>query len=397
MTTIDTNIETYSPLITPNQLFKELPLSNDQQTFINKSRRIIENIITGRDPRLLVIIGPCSIHDTEAAMEYAKKLKSLRKICKDKLYIVMRTYFEKPRSCEGWKGLINDPHLNGSYDINTGFRVARKLLLDIVSLKIPVTCEFLETISAQYISDLVSWGAIGARTTESQIHRQLSSGLSCPIGFKNTCDGSITAAVNGAKFASQPQTFLGINEDGKASIVKTRGNPYCHVVLRGGTNGPNYELSHLEETTSILKKYIEDDKNILTDVTPRFIVDCSHGNSNKSWEEQIRVVNHMASLFAENTIAKKHVCGIMIESFLRDGNQKLESQQILGGYRAKDKLDYGKSITDECIGLKKTKEIIQSLYDLYPMENENENENENEINISASESSFQPSQNSTHE
>jgi 3-deoxy-7-phosphoheptulonate synthase len=356
------NIKEYDTLRSPVQIIEhvnQMVLNDKSVDNIDKiiktvveSREVVRNIIDGKDKRLLLIIGPCSIHDTKAGYDYAKRLNKLRKKHADKLYIVMRTYFEKPRSGKGWKGLINDPMLNDSCDINTGLIFARYFLMKVLGLGIPVTCEFLEPISAQYIADLVTWGAIGARTTESQIHRQLASGLSCPIGFKNGTGGDIDMAINAINFSHMPQTFLGINEDGQSSIVKTKGNKYSHMVLRGGQE-PNYEVQILKDIIEQMQK-----KKCVREA---IIMDCSHGNSNKSWKQQLEVVKYIADRFlAKEEFYIKYVSGLMIESFIEDGNQVLEDKDT-GKYKEIDDLVYGQSITDECIGWSKTIDILDYL------------------------------------
>jgi len=338
----DTNIIDYQPLFAPNYLLHHYPLSNNDINFIAQSRLTIKNIIDGIDKRKLVIIGPCSIHDYDSALFYSKHIQNFQKKYNDKLFFIMRTYPEKPRTSNGWKGLINDPNLNGTYDINTGLTLTRQLYLQLTKNKIPVACEFLETISAQYLADLVSWGAIGARTTESQIHRQMASGLSCPIGFKNATSGSITTAYNAIKFAKSPQSFLGINMNGSPSIVKTTGNMHSHLILRGNSDGPNYDF------------------NFVSKLNQRTIIDCSHENSGKSWKKQIDVINYIAQMMKVNSEYKEKVIGIMVESYINDGNQKLENSD--GSYKDKNELKYGISITDECIGIKQTKEVIHNIY-----------------------------------
>lgn len=338
----DTHIINYQPLLTPDYLIHNYPLENNDKQFIINSRKIIENIIEKKDNRKLIIIGPCSIHDYDLAIDYAKEFKKLQNLYHNKLYFIMRVYQEKPRTSKGWRGFINDPNLNGTYDINSGLQFTRKLYLELTKMKIPIACEFLEPISAQYIADLVSYGAIGARTTLSQIHRQMASGISCPIGFKNTTSGSINDAYNAIEFAKSPQSFLGINMNGYPCIVQTTGNEYSHLILRGNSDGPNY------------------DYNFVSKLTQRTVIDCSHENSGKSWKRQIDVINYVSNMMKVNSDYYNKVIGIMIESHIKDGSQKLENPD--GTFKKKEDLKYGVSITDECIGIEKINKIIKSLY-----------------------------------
>jgi len=332
------NISELKEITSPHDTqFKHTPTTEDIN-FIKQSRIDIDNILQNKDPRFLVIVGPCSIHDYDSAIEYAKQLKQIKETNAN-LYIVMRVYFEKPRSRTGWKGFIYDPDLDDSYNINKGLEQARKLLLEIVQLKLPVGCEFLDPISPQYISDLVSWGAIGARTSESQIHRQLASGLSMPVGFKNLTSGDVEKAINGIISAQVPHNFIGIDDYGKVSHVITKGNQSAHLILRGGDE-PNYQQPYIERTTKSLEK-----ESIKTGL----IVDCSHGNSQSNYNRQILVAIYTKRLFMQN---RYPVRGIMLESNIKKGNQKLKT---------KETLEYGVSITDACIDIETTKTLLHLL------------------------------------
>ena len=278
----DKNIEYTKALIRPRKLHQLLPSSPLIEDFVIKSRQTIENIIKGKDKRLLCVVGPCSIHDTKSAFEYAQRLKDIAQLHENKLFIVMRTYFEKPRTTIGWKGLINDPHLNNSFNVNEGLYLARKLLLDINKLGLPCGYEILDSITPQYIADLISWGAVGARTTESQVHRQIVSGLSMPVGFKNSTNGSIKAALDAIVCAKNPHCFMGISQSGDPCICKTKGNAHAHLILRGGENRANYYPKDVKETLYKIKEYNCDKKNIDESV----IIDCSHGNSSKDYKKQ---------------------------------------------------------------------------------------------------------------
>lgn len=336
ITTDDIRIEKLLPLIAPAILIEELPLADEPAVMISQARQQIEDIFNGADDRLVVVVGPCSIHDTGAAMEYAQRLRGIMTQFEQELMIVMRVYFEKPRTTVGWKGLINDPDLDGSFNINRGLRLARGLLLQIAELGIPTGCEFLDTISPQFIADLVSWGAIGARTTESQIHRELASGLSMPLGFKNGTDGSIQIAIDAIGAASHPHHFLSVTKQGTAAIVTTTGNRDCHIILRGSSKGPNYDAEAISQVTAMLAK-----NNLPT----RLMVDCSHGNSNKDFNRQPLVAENLAQQVA---IGNKAICGVMIESHLFEGNQKQAEA-------------YGVSITDACISWENTVSTLNTL------------------------------------
>ncbi|MCY4045529.1 MAG: 3-deoxy-7-phosphoheptulonate synthase [Cellvibrionales bacterium] len=335
------NIAQQKLLITPADLKAELPASEAVENHIAQTREVLQNILTKQDPRLFVVVGPCSIHDTKAAMEYAHKLKILAEELKDTLYIVMRVYFEKPRTTVGWKGLINDPHLDDSFDIEKGLHIGRQLLLDICELGLPTSTEALDPISPQYLQDLISWSAIGARTTESQTHREMASGLSCPVGFKNGTDGGLTVAINALQSAEKPHNFLGINKDGQVAITTTKGNPYSHIVLRGGSEGPNYDSVHVKLCEQALEK---------AGLSHNIMIDCSHANSNKQPELQPLVVDDVASQVLEGN---QSIVGLMIESHLKAGNQSLS--------KGIENLTYGQSITDGCIGWEETETALRAL------------------------------------
>lgn len=339
--TSDLHVVENRPLISPATLHHELPITETAATLVADTRNRIRNILQNEDHRLLVIVGPCSIHDVDAAYEYGEKLAALRQELQDDLEIVMRVYFEKPRTTIGWKGLINDPHLDDSYDINTGLRLARKILLDLAHLGLPAATELLDPIIPQYIADVISWTAIGARTTESQTHREMASGLSMPIGFKNNTDGSLLAAANAMLAASQPHRFLGINPAGLASIVTTTGNPDGHLVLRGGKQGPNYDASHVQRAAGQLTNL---------NLTPRLMVDCSHDNSNKDYTQQPIVLQNVAEQLVTGS---KNIMGVMLESHLTAGKQAI-SKELTQMVR-------GQSITDGCIDFATTTTILRSL------------------------------------
>ncbi len=339
--TSDLHVVETRPLIPPSRLHNDIPLDRNSANTVSNTRRSIQNILHNRESRLLVIVGPCSIHDLEAAKEYSKYIQKFRNLYQDKLEIVMRVYFEKPRTTVGWKGLINDPHLDGSYDINTGLRRARSLLSYLARRGIPSATELLDPIVPQYIADLISWTAIGARTTESQTHREMASGLSMPIGFKNGTDGSFSTAINAMKSASRSHHFLGVNDNGMASIVNTTGNPDGHIVLRGGSQGPNFENQHVQKISNELKE---------SNLPQKIMIDCSHGNSNKDFRKQSEVLNNVAIQLRNG---EKNILGIMLESHLKEGNQKLA--------KIKD-LEFGRSITDACIDIETTKNLLANLY-----------------------------------
>ncbi len=339
--TQDLHVVENRPLLPPNQLLTNLPLTETAAALVTETRDRIRNIMHNEDRRLLVIVGPCSVHDVDAAYEYAQKLVKLREQFSEQLEVVMRVYFEKPRTSIGWKGLINDPHLDGSYDINEGLRLARKLLLDLADMGLPAGTELLDPITPQYIADVIAWTAIGARTTESQTHREMASGLSMPIGFKNNTNGSLDAAANAMLAASQPHHFLGINQSGLASIVSTTGNADGHLVLRGGKQGPNYEARSVEEAAAALAA-----KNL----NPRVMVDCSHANANKDHNRQVVVLDNIAQQVVSGS---QHLIGVMIESHLVAGQQPISKNR--------DELVYGQSITDACVDIDTTAQMLEQL------------------------------------
>ena len=340
-TTSDLHVVETRPLVAPALLHQDLAPDATALNTVTSARKRIQAILRGDDQRLLAVVGPCSVHDVQAAREYAERLAPIRDRLKDRLEVVMRVYYEKPRTTVGWKGLINDPHLDGSYDINTGLRRARALLLDLAHEGMPAATELLDPVVPQYIADLISWTAIGARTTESQTHREMASGLSMPIGYKNSTDGSATIAINAMQAASKPHHFLGINRDGQASIVSTTGNPDGHLVLRGGNRGSNYHVDAVSEAAAELKKYGLED---------RLMVDCSHANSNKDFRRQSDVLVSIADQLRSGS---KHLMGVMIESHLVEGNQKIPADL--------SQLTYGQSITDACISLETTEQILNNL------------------------------------
>jgi len=339
MSTYNLNIDSIDSIYPPNSIKNELPLNNQLTENIIKWRESVSNIISGKDNRLIAIVGPCSIHDPVAAIEYAKYLVKMKELYSKELFIIMRVYFEKPRTTIGWKGLINDPYLDDTYKINDGLKIARKLLLEITNLDIPIACEFLDVFTPQYYSDLVTWGAIGARTTESQLHRQLASGLSMPIGFKNGTGGSLDIATDAVISSQHPHSFIGINEEGCASIVNTKGNKYSHIILRGGKTGANFDHVSIMYLKTLMKNKIKN----------KVIIDCSHGNSGKIHTNQPIVLEAIMSQYdnKENVIA-----GVMIESNLVEGNQSL---------KVGCNLEYGKSITDACIGLDTTNKMLERM------------------------------------
>jgi len=338
--TRDLHVESLTPLVSPDDLRAELPITETAQRTILESREVIPAILEGRDGRLLVVVGPCSIHDTDAALEYAHRLKPLRDALSGTLYIVMRTYFEKPRTTVGWKGLINDPHLDGSFDMETGLRRARKLLIDVAGMGLPTATEILDPITPQYIDDVLDWAAIGARTTESQTHRQMASGLSMPVGYKNSTTGSLEIAINAMRSAHQPHAFLGIDGEGRTCIVRTRGNPWGHVILRGGADKPNYDPDNVAAAVATLEA---------AGLRPGLMVDCSHANSGKKHERQEVV---WRSVVDQKAAGNHNLMGVMLESNLEEGSQKLGDDPT--------KLRYGVSITDACIGWEKTEELLVS-------------------------------------
>lgn len=335
----DTRISGVRPLITPALLEEHLPANDDAKILVEESRHAIANILHGKDDRLLVVVGPCSIHDHEQAMDYAWELKESTRDFNDDLLVVMRVYFEKPRTTVGWKGYINDPHLDGSFAINEGLDMARRLLLDILAIDMPVGTEFLDLLSPQFISDLVSWGAIGARTTESQSHRQLASGLSCPVGFKNGTDGGVKVATDAMQAAQAPHAFIGMTKMGQTAIFETRGNTDCHIILRGGKQ-PNYHASDVDAACALLKA---------AGLREQVMIDVSHANSSKQHDRQIVVAGDVASQIAAGDT---RITGIMIESHLQEGRQDIQPGVAL---------QKGVSVTDACISMAQTIPVLQQL------------------------------------
>ena len=333
-------VDSIRPLLPAAILLEELPLSEAAALTVTRGREQLAHVLNGADDRLIVIVGPCSIHDPAAGLDYARRLRQLADELAADLAIVMRVYFEKPRTTVGWKGLINDPNLDGSFAINQGLRAGRRLLLDLAELGLPAGCEFLDPITPQYISDLVSWGAIGARTTESQTHRELASACSMPVGFKNGTDGGVQIAIDALRAAAHPHQFLGVTEQGLAGIVATRGNPDCHVILRGGATGPNYDAGSVQKTLDALRKASQ---------PARLMIDASHGNSEKDHQRQALVVREVAAQVAKG---EKGIIGMMMESFLVDGRQDLTDRS---------RLVYGKSITDACLGWEATVPVLRTL------------------------------------
>ncbi|KDN50420.1 putative 3-deoxy-D-arabino-heptulosonate 7-phosphate synthase isoenzyme [Tilletiaria anomala UBC 951] len=340
----DRRIKVVRPLIPPQILVEEYPLTMTAAQTILKGRRATEDIIKGDDDRLVVIVGPCSVHDVKAGLEYAARLKSYADEATQDLHIVMRVYFEKPRTTVGWKGLINDPNLNGSYQINKGLKLARGLLLEVANMGLPAGTEFLDTISPQYTADLISWGAIGARTTESQVHRELTSGLSMSVGFKNGTDGSIDIAVDAIKAASSPHVFLSVTKQGISGIVETKGNDACHVILRGANSGPNYSPQHIKDVSGRLKK---------AGLRTKVMVDCSHGNSEKKHENQTKVVDSLVQQLSEGETGD-NIVGVMLESNLVEGKQSIPPS-------GPQDLKYGQSVTDACINWETTVSALNKL------------------------------------
>jgi len=340
----DRRVKCVRPLIPPQILHEEMPLSLRGAQTVLDGRRQVEAIIKGDDDRLLVIVGPCSVHDPEQAITYAKSLLEYAEEAKEDLMIVMRVYFEKPRTTVGWKGLINDPDMNGSYQINRGLKIARKLLLEITEMGLPAAGEFLDVISPQYLADLNSWGAIGARTTESQVHRELASALSMSVGFKNGTDGSIDIAVDAIKAAASGHTFLSVTKQGLSAIVETEGNNSTHVILRGSSKGPNYYADQVAAAGEKLRK---------AGLSPKLMIDCSHGNSSKQHQKQIEVGNDVAAQLADGPTSQL-IMGVMIESNINEGKQSVPVEGPAG-------LKYGISITDGCISLEQTFPLLDSL------------------------------------
>ncbi len=347
--TANLRVSHFTALPSPAELAAKLPLDAQASNVVERGRDQVRAIMDGLDDRLLVVVGPCSIHDTEAGLEYARRLAETAKTHQEDLLIVMRAYFEKPRTTVGWKGLINDPALDGSHDVATGLEMARRFLLQVSGLGLPTGTEFLEPISPQYTADLISWGAIGARTTESQIHRQLSSGLSMPIGFKNGTDGDLQVALDACNAASAAQSFLGIDGAGRASLVSTAGNPDTHVILRGGRKGPNYSAAEVAEASA---------KASAARVNPRLIVDASHANSGKSHHRQAEVALEIGAQLEAGEDSAHTVAGIMLESFLVGGAQNLDVDKMAAGEAL---LTYGQSVTDACMDWNVTAEVLAHL------------------------------------
>lgn len=341
--TNDLRIRSLRPLIAPKLMKDEFPMTDAANRTVIESRRVVEDIIHHRDDRLLAVVGPCSIHDTEAALEYAERLRSLRERVQDRIYVVMRVYFEKPRTKLGWRGLILDPYLDGSYDVEEGLRRARKLLLEIAGSGLPAGSELLDPIVPQYIDDLITWASIGARTTESQTHREMASGLSMPVGFKNGTDGDVRTAVNALSSSRHPHSFIGTDQEGQTSVLETNGNDTSHIILRGGKDGPNYRGHHIDAACAVLEE---------AGVEPSLMVDCSHGNSRKEFARQTEVLESVVNQRAEG---KREIMGIMLESNLVEGRQPIPEDP-------KD-LVYGCSITDPCLGWDATEEILLWAHD----------------------------------
>lgn len=339
----NTHIETSRTLITPYEIKSKLPLTDLAEQTVLKSRQELEAILNFEDNRKFIVVGPCSIHDIKAAEEYAERLKTLSDRVKDKLLLIMRVYFEKPRTTVGWKGLINDPDMDDSFHIEKGLLIARKLLIKLAELGLPTATEALDPIVPQYIGELISWSAIGARTTESQTHREMASGLSMPVGFKNGTDGSVKVALNALQSARMPHNFLGIDQQGQVSIFKTKGNAYGHIILRGGDKQPNFDAANVK----IAEEKLKDAK-----LPPRIVVDCSHGNSNKDYKLQPSVFNSVIQQILDGNTS---IVGMMLESNLGEGNQSIPSNL--------EQLKYGISVTDKCIGWEETEKIILAAYE----------------------------------
>ncbi len=339
-TTDDLRIRETKEVIPPEQIHTQIPISASATDVIYHTRKSIHDILYGQDDRLLVVVGPCSIHDPSAAIEYAQKLKATKDEFEQDLLIVMRVYFEKPRTTVGWKGLINDPDLNSNFNINKGLKIARKLLLEINETGVPAATEYLDLITPQYISDLISWGAIGARTTESQVHRELASGLSCPVGFKNATDGTVKIAIDAISAAMRPHHFLSVTKAGRSAIFSTSGNKDTHIILRGGNDQPNYDAVSVEHTSEGM---------MAANIRPNIMIDFSHANSLKQYQRQLIVGEDVAEQIATGDT---RIIGTMIESHLRAGSQKVDDGQ---------NLVYGQSITDGCLGWEETLPLLKNL------------------------------------
>lgn len=350
-TTANLRVSQFTELPSPSQLGEKLPLDAHASNVVERGRDQVRAIMAGLDDRLLVVVGPCSIHDTKAGLEYARRLVETAKAHEEDLLIVMRAYFEKPRTTVGWKGLINDPALDGSHDVATGLEMARDFLLQVAALGLPTGTEFLEPISPQYTAELISWGAIGARTTESQIHRQLTSGLSMPVGFKNGTDGDLQVALDACNAASAAQTFLGIDGEGRASLVSTAGNQDTHVILRGGRKGPNYKAADVAQASA---------EAAAQGVNPRLIVDASHANSGKSHHRQAEVALEIGAQLESDDASAHTIAGVMLESFLVGGAQSLDVEEVAAGTA---ELTYGQSVTDACMDWEVTAKVLAKLAD----------------------------------
>lgn len=337
------NIDAQQVLLTPDELKDALPMTDAAATTVVQGRQTVQQILDRQDHRLMIVVGPCSIHDVEAAMEYAQRLRDLADRVADTLFVVMRVYFEKPRTTVGWKGLINDPHLDDSFCIDEGLHIGRRLLLNIAELGLPAATEALDPISPQYLQDLISWSAIGARTTESQTHREMASGLTSAVGFKNGTDGSLTVAINALQSVAKPHHFLGINGEGRVAIIKTRGNPYAHVVLRGGDGKPNYDSVSVSLCEQALTK---------AGIPANIMVDCSHANSNKNHELEPLVIENVTNQILEGN---RSIIGLMIESNLVAGNQKLSAKR--------SEMVYGQSVTDACIDWDTTESALLAMHE----------------------------------
>ena len=333
------NIESQAPLPTPGEIHSELPISAESEDFVESSRQQLINILNHRDNRFLVIAGPCSINDIPSAIEYAERFRKLQQKVSDKIFLIMRTYFEKPRTTVGWKGLIYDPRMDKSFQIEEGLRIARKLLLQLTEMKIPTATEFLDPIIPQYLSDFITWAAIGARTTESQTHRQMASGMSMPIGFKNATDGSISIAIDAIKTAAAQHSFLGVINDGRTGIFNTKGNPNCHIVLRGSSIDPNYGSEYIAFSRELLRK---------AGLNQAIVVDCSHGNSHKIPKNQLKAAR---DVIGQRRDGENSIIGIMLESYLKEGRQEIGEYMVPG-----------LSVTDACLGWDDTEELILSAY-----------------------------------
>lgn len=342
MTAVDNlNILSQQVLTSPDALQKQIPITAKAEAVVSEARKTIQNILDGKDHRILVVVGPCSIHDVDAAIDYAHRLKVLADELSDTLYIVMRVYFEKPRTTVGWKGLINDPHLDDSFKIEEGLHIGRKLLQDVLEIGLGTATEALDPISPQYLQDLIAWSAVGARTTESQTHREMASGLSSPVGFKNGTDGSLGVAINALQSSANPHRFLGINKEGQVAIIHTQGNQYAHVVLRGGNGKPNYDSVSVQVCERELRA---------EGIEPNLMIDCSHANSNKDHNLQPLVLSNVTHQIIDGNTS---IMGVMIESHIHGGNQKIQADR--------DLLEYGVSITDACINWETTEEALRDM------------------------------------